>query len=381
MQPWRNPLLPACYLSESAAFNDGVLDAAPIVSIILPMKIVSTFVLTAAQRQLILEASPDAIVVDPTQVPGRKARHALFDAEVMAPHLADCDVMIAYTIPKDLVARAPRLKWLHCMAAGLDYVLRTGMFESGKVVLTNTSGAQAAMIGEYVIMAMLAYAHRYHISIRAQSRHEWMGLGYYFSHADNLRGKTVGIIGYGPIGREAARLADAFGMEVMALKRDPAVHADPRFGFPAVGDPEGRIPRRWFGPDQRAEIVSHSDFIVVALPLTQETRHFLGERELAVAKPGACLVNVGRGEVIDQDALIRALADKRLGGAALDVMVPEPLPADHPLWDLEDAILTPHSAGPNKGYQEDCCRVFAENLRRFLGGRELLNVVEVKRGY
>ncbi len=345
------------------------------------MKIVSTFVLTAEQRRLIMEAAPDADLVDPTQVPGRKAKHALFDAEVMEPHLADCDVMVAYTIPRDVVARAPRLKWLHCMAAGLDYVLRTGMFEGSRIVLTNTSGAQAVMIGEYILMAMLACAHKYHTSIRAQSRHQWTGLGYFFANADTLRGKTVGIIGYGPIGREGARLAQAFGMEVLALKRDPATHADPRFGLPGVGDPQGLIPRRWFGPEQCAELIALSDFVVVTLPLTSETRNFVGARELAAAKPTACLVNVGRGEVVDQDALVAALTDKRLAAAALDVMVPEPLPPDHPLWDLDNVILTPHSSGPNIRYQEDCCRIFAENLRRFQSGRELLNVVDVKRGY
>jgi len=348
---------------------------------IVLMKIVSTFVLTDAQRKLIQEAGPQANLVDPTQVPGRTARHALFDAEVMASHLGDCDVMLAYTIPKDLATRAPRLKWLHCMAAGLDYVLRTGEFDHGKVMLTNTSGAQATMIGEYILMSMLACAHQYHTSIRAQSRHEWIGLGYFFANADSLRGKTVGIIGYGPIGREAARLAQAFGMEVLALKRDPDVYRDPRFGMPGVGDPEGRIPRRWFGPQARAELIALCDFIVVALPLTAETRHFVGVRELAAAKPTACLVNVGRGEVIDQDALVAALVDKRLAVAALDVMVPEPLPKDHPLWDIPNVILTPHSSGPNTGYQQDCCQIFAENLRRFVSGRELLNVVDVKRGY
>ncbi len=345
------------------------------------MKIVSTFVLTAGQRQLIAEACPDADLADPTQVAGRKPKHALFDPEVMEPHLADCDVMLAYTIPRDLVTRAPRLRWLHCMAAGLDYILRTGMFDHSSVVLTNTSGAQAAMIGEYIAMAMLAYSHRYHTAIRAQSRHQWIGLGYFFSNADSLRGKTVGIIGYGPIGREAARLAQAFGMDVLALKRDPDVRADPRFGFSGVGDPQGRIPSRWFGPDRRAEIISLSDFIVVTLPLTADTRGFLGARELGAAKPSACLINVGRGEVVDQNALIEALAGKRLAAAALDVMVPEPLPADHPLWDMEDVILTPHSSGPSIRYQEDCCRVFAENLRRFASGRDLLNVVDVRRGY
>jgi phosphoglycerate dehydrogenase-like enzyme len=345
------------------------------------MKIVSTFVLTAPQRKLIMDACPGADLVDPTQAPERKAKQSMFDSEVMAPHLPDCDVMLTYTIPRDLVARAPRLKWLHCMAAGLDYVLRTGMFDDSSIVLTNTSGAQASMIGEYILMAMLAYSHRYHMSIRAQTRREWIGLGYFFGNAESLRGKVAGMIGYGPIAREAARLAQAFGMEVMALKRDPEAHADPRFGFPGVGDPEGRVPSRWFGPDGRTEIVALSDFIVVTLPLTQETRNFLGAREFAAAKPSACLVNVGRGEVINQDALIDALNNKRLAAAALDVMVPEPLPPEHPLWNLEQVILTPHCSGPSVRYQEDCCRVFAENLRRFANGQQLLNVVDAKRGY
>jgi phosphoglycerate dehydrogenase-like enzyme len=367
-------------LAESGALSQR-LDAAPILPIILAMKIVSTFVLTASQRALILKACPGADLVDPTQVAGRKPKHPMFDAEIMEPHLHDCEVMLTYIIPKDLIRRASRLKWLHCMAAGLDYVLRTGMFDNSSVVLTNTSGTQAAMIGEYIVMAMLAYAHRYHVSIRAQTRHEWVAPGYFFANAEGLRGKTVGIIGYGPIGREAARLAHAFGMEVLALKRDPAARADSRYGLAGVGDPQGSIPRRWFGPGERAELVSASDFIVVALPLTAHTRNFLGAAELAAAKPTACLVNVGRGEVVDQDALVKAVAEKRLGGAALDVMVPEPLPADHPLWDMEDVILTPHCAGPSKSYQEDCCRVFAENLRRYQSGRELLNVVDVERGY
>jgi phosphoglycerate dehydrogenase-like enzyme len=345
------------------------------------MKIVSTFVLTAAQRKLIADACPGAELADPTQVAERKARQSMFDSEVMAPHFAGCDVLLTYTMPKDLVARAPRLKWIHCMAAGLDYVLRTGMFDHSTIVLTNTSGAQASMIGEYIAMAMLAWAHRYHTSIRAQARREWIGLSYFFGNAESVRGKVAGMIGYGPIAREAARLARAFGMEVMALKRDPDQHADPRFGFPGVGDPDGRIPSRWFGPEQRAEIVALSDFIVVTLPLTPDTRQFLGAREFAAARPSACLINVGRGEVIDQGALIEALKAKRLAAAALDVMVPEPLPPDHTLWEMEQVILTPHCSGPSVRYQDDCCRIFAENLRRFASGQPLLNVVDVKRGY
>ena len=345
------------------------------------MKVVSAFALSKEQRALILDAAPGSELYDPTDVAGPDAAPDLFNPEIIGPHLGDCDAMAAYTIPKELVKRAPRLRWLHCMAAGLDYVLKTGMFDEAGIILTNTSGASAAMIGEYILMSMLLYSHQHHISLRAQVRHEWTPISRFFNHADSLRGKTLGIIGYGAIGREAARLALAFGMEVMALKRDPQVRQDPRFSFPEVGDPEGRIPARWFGPEQCAELMALSDFIAVTLPLTAETRNFVGARELAAVRPGAYLVNVGRGEVIDQNALIQALTNGQLGGAGLDVMVPEPLPRDNPLWDMENVILTPHTAGPNRRYQDDCIRIFVENLRRFVSGRELINVVDVRRGY
>jgi phosphoglycerate dehydrogenase-like enzyme len=345
------------------------------------MKIVSAFAVSHEQRALIHGACPGAEFYDPTDVAGPDAARDMFNPELIAPHLGDCDAMCAYTIPKELVKRAPRLRWLHCMAAGLDYILKTGMFDDANLVLTNTSGASAAMIGEYILMSMLLHSHQHHVSIRAQVRHQWTPISHYFNKADTLRGKTLGVIGYGAIGREAARLAQGFAMEVLALKRDPDVHADPRFSFPDVGDPQGRIPSRWFGPEQCAELMALSDFIAVTLPLTAETRNFIGARELAAARPGAYLVNVGRGEVIDQAALMDALGSGRLGGAGLDVMVPEPLPRDHPLWDMDNVVLTPHIAGPNRRYQDDCIRIFAENLRRLTTGRDLINVVDVRRGY
>ena len=345
------------------------------------MKIVSAFPLSQAQRALILDACRGAELYDPTDVAGPDAARQFFNAEIIAPHLGDCEVMVAYVIPRDLVKRAPRLRWLHCMAAGLDYILKTGMFDDSNIVLTNTSGASASMIGEYILMSMLLYSHQHHVSMRAQIRHQWTSIGHYFNKADSLRGKTMGVIGYGAIGREAARLAHVFAMEVLALKRDPDVHRDNRFSFPRVGDPEGLIPKRWFGPGQCAELIAQSDFIVVTLPLTSETRNLIGARELAAAKTGAYLINVGRGEVIDQPALIEALSTGRLAGAGLDVMVPEPLPADHPLWDMENVILTPHIAGPSKRYQDDCIQIFAENLRRYTVGCDLVNVVDIRRGY
>ena len=343
------------------------------------MKIVSAFALSQEQRALIDHACPGAELYDPIDVAGPEAGREMFNPELIAPHLADCDTMAAYTIPKDPVKRAPRLRWLHCMAAGLDAHRRPACSMRATLYrpIPARLGGHDRRIYPDVDAAVFASASR--IDSR-QVRHQWTPIGHFFAKAEPLRGRTLGIIGYGAIGREAARLAHGFAMEVFALKRDPHVHRDPRFSFPGVGDPDGLIPSRWFGPEQCAELVALSDFIVVTLPVTSATRHSIGPRELAAARPGAYLVNVGRGEVIDQAALISALASGQIGGAGLDVMVPEPLPADHPLWDMDNVILTPDTAGPNKRYQDDCLRIFAENLHRLTNGLELINVVDVKRG-
>jgi phosphoglycerate dehydrogenase-like enzyme len=229
--------------------------------------------------------------------------------------------------------------------------------------------------------SMLSYAHRIHLAIRAQMRREWMRSGRFMAGVDEIRGLTLGIIGYGSIGRETARLAQAFGMKVLALKRDPAVRTDPGWCPAGLGDPAGKIPERFFGPDQREEILRESDYVSVTLPLTEHTRKFIGARELAAMKPSAYLVNIGRGEVIDEHAMADSLKAGKLGGAGLDVFEHEPLEASSPLWELENVILTPHISGANRGYMDKACELFVENLKRFASNRPLLNVVDPKLGY
>jgi phosphoglycerate dehydrogenase-like enzyme len=198
---------------------------------------------------------------------------------------------------------------------------------------------------------------------------------------DEIRGRTLGIIGYGSIGRETARLAAAFGMKVFALKRNPADRFDPGWSPAGLGDPDGQIPARFFGPEDREAILGESDYVSVTLPLTDHTRKFIGEREFAAMKPGAYLVNIGRGEVIDERAMAAALAAAKIGGAGLDVFEHEPLESSSPLWDLENVILTPHISGANRGYMDKACELFAENLKRFAANRPLLNVVDPNQGY
>jgi phosphoglycerate dehydrogenase-like enzyme len=282
-------------------------------------------------------------------------------------------------VPNDLAGRA-HVKWIQLLSAGADHVLG-GPLKSSAIPITTASGIHATPISEYTLASMLAYAHRIHLAIRAQVRREWMRSGAFMAGVDDIRGQTLGIIGYGSIGRETARLAAAFGMKVLALKRNPSDRVDAGWCPAGLGDPDGKIPARFFGPDDREAILCESDFISVTLPLTDHTRKFIGEREFAAMKPGAYLVNIGRGEVIDERAMASALTAKKIGGAGLDVFEHEPLAASSPLWDLENVILTPHMSGANRSYMDKACELFAENLKRFVANRLLLNLVDPNLGY
>ena len=337
------------------------------------MKIVSSLILTDRQRALIKDVCADAEIVCPPEPLRNPTR---WESEVMDPLVKDADILIGHRAREGLAEFAPRLKWIQFMGAGIDHLGLTDLLQQDRIVLTNASGVSATWIAEYILASMLLYTHRFHLTMAAQQRHEWMGFRQFMIDVGGLRGMTVGMIGYGSIAREAARLCHAYNMEVLALKRNPDNHADNSWVRPGVGDPEGAIPRRWFGPEQRNELLAASDYVVMSLPLTPETRHFLGRREFEVMKPGAYLVNVGRGGIIDQAALIEALRTGRIAGAGLDVTDPEPLNADSPLWDMENVILTPHCSGARKNYYDVGCELFAENLRHFLSGHELINSID-----
>jgi phosphoglycerate dehydrogenase-like enzyme len=173
----------------------------------------------------------------------------------------------------------------------------------------------------------------------------------------------------------------AFAMRVLACKRDPSRRADAGYTVPGTGDPEGRLPDAWFGVGQLREMLAHSDVVVMCAPSTPETRRMIGEAELRVMKPSAFFVNVGRGATVDEAALAQALAERRLAGAAVDVFAQEPPPPGHPLYELDNVILSPHVSGFLPSYDDRCTDLFAENLRRYLAGEPLLNLVDRARGY
>lgn len=293
------------------------------------------------------------------------------------------DVLYAGAPPRDL-SRAPRLKWVQVHMAGVNTLLDHPLYTDSAIALTTTSGVHAATIAEYAITVLLALAHRVPRMVEWQARGTWPPDEDRWSLfvPTEVRGSTLGIIGYGSIGRELARIAKtAFGMTILAGKRDPSSREDSGYAPPGTGDPEGALPDAWFSPAKLPELLAQSDTVVMCAPLTPETRGMIGAAELRVMKPSAYFINVGRGATVDEAALARALAEKRLAGAAIDVFAEEPPPARHPLYGLDNVIVSPHVSGFLPSYDDRCVELFAENLRRYRAGTPLLNLVDRARGY
>jgi phosphoglycerate dehydrogenase-like enzyme len=304
-------------------------------------------------------------------------------ADPEAADYSTTDVLYAGSPPRDL-ARAPALRWVQLHMAGVNALADHPLYTKTTLPLTTTSGVHAATIAEYAMTMLLALAHRVPRMV------EWQGRGGWppdeqrwplFVPAE-VRGATLGIIGYGSIGRELARIAkSAFAMTVLASKRDPSRRADDGYALPGTGDPEGLLPDEWLGPDELDSLLARSDVVVLCAPLTPETRGLIGAKALARMKPSAFFINVGRGASVDEAALADALRERRIAGAAVDVFDREPPPAGHPLYAVDSAIVSPHVSGFLPSYDEKCSVLFAENLRRFLAGAPLLNLVDRARGY
>ncbi len=293
------------------------------------------------------------------------------------------DVLYAGAPPRDL-RRAPALRWVQLHMAGVNALHDHPLYTESAIPLTTTSGVHAATIAEYAITVLLALAHHVPRMVEWQGRGGWPPdeQRWPLFVPTELRGATLGIIGYGSIGRELARIAKtAFAMTVLACKRDPSERRDSGYALPGTGDPEGRLPGAWLGPAKLRELLERSDAVVLCAPLTPETHGMIGAAEFHAMKPSAYFVNVGRGPSVDESALARALAERRIAGAAIDVFAEEPPPAGHPLYALDNVIVSPHVSGFLPSYDDKCTDLFAENLRRFLAGAPLLNLVDRARGY
>jgi phosphoglycerate dehydrogenase-like enzyme len=289
------------------------------------------------------------------------------------------EVLYTFYLPADL-SRAPGLKWVQLHTAGVDHLLDHPLMKSS-ILLTTVSGIHATPIAEYVFASILAFNRRVPKMLYYQSRREWPQGRWNLFARPELRGSTLGIIGYGSIGREVGRIARCFGMRLVATKRSVSQMRDVGYVVQGTGDREGALLDDAFPPERLSEMLSLCDYVVVAVPLTPETRKLIGEAELRAMKPSAYLVNISRGGTVDEGALIKALQEGWIAGAGLDVFEEEPLPSDSPLYGLENVILSPHVSGFTLRYDERASDLFAENLRRYLTGEPLLNLVDKARGY
>jgi phosphoglycerate dehydrogenase-like enzyme len=279
--------------------------------------------------------------------------------------------------------QAPQLRWIQLNYAGADSALTHPIAQAKEVTLTTASGIHAETIANYCLMMMLAFHYQLPRMIRDQQIAHWPERPHDLYRPIDVRGRTLGIVGYGTIGRELARAASALGVRVLATKRDPKrpIESADEYSGGALGDPSGEIPERLYPPAALALMAKECDWLVVTAPLTEQTRRCVNADVLRAMKPDSVLINVARGALVDEAALIEALRHKQIAGAALDVFETEPLPADSPLWAMENVIISPHTAGNSANYHEKAAALFIENLRRFLDKKPLLNVVRKEDGY
>jgi D-2-hydroxyacid dehydrogenase (NADP+) len=276
--------------------------------------------------------------------------------------LAEAEISFGMRIPVNLLARAPKLKWIQVTSAGVDRYLNDE-FRRSSVILTNASGVHATPIGEFVVSLMLMFAKNAPTFFEAKRRKEWLR-----TPGTVLNGKTVGVVGLGSIGQEVARLCKAFRMRVIATRRSPKRRTARNVDLllPASG-----LPR----------LLEESDYVAICLPLTRETNKLIGASELRMMKPSAYIINIARGPIIDEDALIEALEKKRITGAGLDVFATEPLPPESKLWELPNVIISPHVSGGREDYEAGALDIFLRNLERYIDGKRLINVVNKEKGY
>ncbi len=290
------------------------------------------------------------------------------DPERARQELRDAEILLCFQLPGPL-EEAGALRWIQLVSAGAEHIMEAGI-EGSDVLVTTASGIHGTAMAEYTLGVMVMLARRMPLVVREAERHQWKPSRLRTYYGEELWGKTLGILGLGAIGQRVATVARCLGMRVIGLRRSGGSEGLPQGLVDAVYGPEGLV-----------ELLSQSDFVLVALPLTRETRGLLGERELRAMKSSAYLINVARGRIVDESALARALREGWIAGGAFDVFAQEPLPPDSEIWDLPNLIVTPHIAGGTLPYLDRAAELFRENLGRYLAGRPLVNVLDKQRGY
>lgn len=304
--------------------------------------------------------APGTSPIDKLQSLDGEADVRFVHADDVGEVLEEATVLAVYDFRTDAIQKAwgrvRHLRWMHAASAGLDSVLFPES-EASDVLITNSRGVFDRPIAEFVLGMMLIFAKDVLTTLDVQSRREWR-----YRETERLEGQTVLVVGAGSIGRAVAGMAKCGGMNVFGIARQKRAH-DPDFGHVD-------------SPARLRERLAEADFVVISAPLTGETSGMFGPDEFSAFKRGARLINVGRGPIVQQDALIAALKAGRVGGAALDVFEEEPLPADSPLWTMPNVVVSPHQAGDFIGWREAIADLFVENFRRWRRGDEMLNVVK-----
>ena len=284
----------------------------------------------------------------------------------------------AYLPPAEKV---PNLRWLHSSYAGIETILDNPLLSQPGLLVTNSSGVAISQMGEYVIMMLLNLGHKIPQMMQAQREKRWVEDKQVSLIPKELRGSTVGIVGYGSIGREVARQLYPYGATVLASKRDVMHPEDTGYTPEGLGDPLGNYFQRLYPSEGLRGMLKDCDFVVLALPRTRDTECLFNKELFEAMKPGAYFINVSRGQLVDEGALIVALNSGHLAGAALDVFTDEPLPADNPLWMQPNLIITPHISAYSTNMMNQVIDFFIENLKRYLKEEALYNLVSLEQGY
>ena len=276
---------------------------------------------------------------------------------------------------------APELRWVQFSYAGIEFAVGHPLLERDGFRATTLSGAASPKVAEYALMALLSLGHKLPMMVQYQGKKIWPPDRWKRFQPVELRGSTVGLLGYGSIARELARLLQPFGVKILATKKDLADLGEGGYIPEGTGDPNGDYFTRLYPPQAVRSVLKASDFVVICLPLTDDTRNLMGSMEFKAMKPSAYLIALGRGGQVNEDALLHALREKHIAGAVLDVFNTEPLPQESPLWGAPNLVITPHIAGDTGRYPDLVAELFTENLSRYLMDKDLLNCYDPEKGY
>ncbi|HEY6944049.1 MAG TPA: D-2-hydroxyacid dehydrogenase [Candidatus Acidoferrum sp.] len=290
------------------------------------------------------------------------------DYDKLPEELPDTDIFVGYSLRPKQLKEAKKLKWLHSTAAGVAQLMYPELRDSG-ILVTNPSGVFSVPMAEHTMGLILALARNFPDSVRQQDRANWSQQELWDKpqHLAEVNGQVLLIVGYGSIGRELGKRAKAFDMRVWGVTRS--------------GEGDGAHAEKILPVTKLHEALPEADYVVITAPETAETKHLIGEPEIAKMKHGARLINVGRGSLLDEGALIRALESRTLGGAAIDVAQTEPLPAESPLWRAPNLFITPHTSALSDRLWKRQTTLLVELLDRWFAGKEMLNRVDLTRGY